>query len=65
MEQIKLNAEVWEKVLTSSLFQQTIILFKQIFKRNMGIGDFDTLGITREEVERIRGPYELIPFLFC
>ncbi|MFH1230207.1 MAG: sigma 54-interacting transcriptional regulator, partial [Planctomycetota bacterium] len=65
MEQIKLNAEVWEKVFASSLYQQTKTLFKQIFKRNMGFGDFDAMGITSKEWERIRGPHEPIPFPFC
>ncbi|MFH1231759.1 MAG: sigma 54-interacting transcriptional regulator [Planctomycetota bacterium] len=65
MEQIKLNAEVWEKVFASPLFQQTRTLFKQIFKRSMLVGDFDAMGITREEWERIRKPYKHIPFPFC
>ncbi|MFH0889404.1 MAG: sigma 54-interacting transcriptional regulator [Planctomycetota bacterium] len=80
MEQIKLNAaasdaakgeprplgrEVWKKVFASPLYQQTSILFKQIFKRNIGLDDFDAMGITREEWRCIRGPYEYIPFPFC
>lgn len=62
MEQIKLNAEVWKKVFASPLYQQTRTLFRQIFKRGVGFGDFDAMGITPEELERIRGPSEPIPF---
>ncbi|MFH0888951.1 MAG: sigma 54-interacting transcriptional regulator [Planctomycetota bacterium] len=65
MEQIKLNAEVWEKVFASPLFQQTNILFKQIFKRSFGVADFDAMGITPEEWEQIRGQYKPFPFPFC
>ncbi|MFH1230477.1 MAG: sigma 54-interacting transcriptional regulator, partial [Planctomycetota bacterium] len=64
-EQTHLGWEVWKKVLASPLFQQTIILFKQIFKRSIGIDDFDAMGITRKEWEHIRGPREHIPFPFC
>jgi transcriptional regulator with PAS, ATPase and Fis domain len=63
MEQINLGLEVWERVFTSPLFQQTTALFKQIFKRTFWCGDFDT--IKYEEWNRIRGPYESIPFPFC
>ncbi|MFH1231789.1 MAG: sigma 54-interacting transcriptional regulator, partial [Planctomycetota bacterium] len=65
MEQIKLNAKVWEKVFASPSYQQTIILFKQIFKRNVGFGDFGAMGITLEEWQSIRGPYEPFPLPFC
>jgi hypothetical protein len=64
MEKIKLNAEVWEKVFASSLYQQTKKLFVQIFKRSIGFADFDAMSITREEWERIRGPRGMI-FPFC
>ncbi|MFH0889251.1 MAG: sigma 54-interacting transcriptional regulator [Planctomycetota bacterium] len=66
MEQIKLNAEVWEKVFASPLFQQTRTLFKQIFKRTIWLSaSLNAISITQEEWEHIRGPYELIPFPFC
>ncbi|MFH0888367.1 MAG: sigma 54-interacting transcriptional regulator [Planctomycetota bacterium] len=65
MEQIKLNAEVWKKVFTSPLFHQTTTLFKQIFKRNLDLADFDAMGITIEEWNLIRGTSEPIPFPFC
>jgi two-component system, NtrC family, response regulator HupR/HoxA len=65
MEQFKLNSEVWKKVFSASLFQQTRKLFKQIFKRNITIGDFESMGMTKPEWESLRGPAEERSFPFC
>ncbi|MFH1231309.1 MAG: sigma 54-interacting transcriptional regulator [Planctomycetota bacterium] len=65
MKQINLGLEVWQKVFASPLFQQTTTLLKQLFKRNIVVGDFDAMGITQEEWKHIRGLHEHIPFPFC
>jgi two-component system, NtrC family, response regulator HupR/HoxA len=54
MKEIKFGAEVWEKIFASPLFRQTSILFRQIFKRNILVGDFRAMGITGEQFRRIQ-----------
>jgi ligand-binding sensor protein len=65
MEKIKLGSEVWEKVFASPLYQEIVILVKEIFRRNIRFGDFGTMGIRREEWGRLRGPREVIPVPLC
>ncbi|MFH0888836.1 MAG: sigma 54-interacting transcriptional regulator [Planctomycetota bacterium] len=65
IKQINLGLEVWQKVFASPLYQQTLTLLKQIFKKNIVVADFDAMGITLEEWKHIRGPSEHISFPFC
>jgi len=65
-EKIGLGPEVWQRVFNWRIYQQTKSLLKQIFKRSFAFGDFEAMGITREEYARIRGPIKepmtLLPF---
>jgi len=66
-KRVILGPEVWQRVLNWRIFQQTVSLLRQIFKRSFLFGDFEAMGITDEEYERVRGPLKepRIPFPFC
>jgi len=66
-EKIRLGPEVWQRVFNWRVFQQTVSLLRQIFKRTFAFADFEAMGITNEEYKRIRGPLKEppIPFPFC
>jgi transcriptional regulator with PAS, ATPase and Fis domain len=66
-EKISIGLEVWQRVFNWRIYQQTLSLLRQIFKRSFGVGNFEAMGITPEEYERIRGPLKEpgIPFPFC
>lgn len=66
---IALGPEVWKRVFASPLYHQMTILFRQIFKRTIGAGDPDAMGLTPADIDRIqklRGEKEtLLHFPFC
>jgi transcriptional regulator with PAS, ATPase and Fis domain len=66
-EKGRLGPEVWQRVFNWRIYQQTVSLLKQIFKRSFGFGNFEAMGMTGEEFARVRGPLKepMIPFPFC
>jgi ligand-binding sensor protein len=67
VEKKVISVEVWEKVLASPILEQTAFLLTEIFRRDFGFGDFEKMGITREDYFRIRGPAKRhkLSFPFC
>jgi DNA-binding NtrC family response regulator len=61
-----LGPEVWQRVFNGQFYKHTRTLLKQVFKRDFGFNDWDAMGITIAEYDRIRGSSELPVWLpFC
>jgi DNA-binding NtrC family response regulator len=65
-EGLKLGPEIWRRVFSSPIFIHTMRLLQQIFNREFGIGDFEAVGISKQEWEQVRGPLSgSLSFPFC
>jgi transcriptional regulator with PAS, ATPase and Fis domain len=65
-ERRALDIEVFKRIYSSEVFRGICNLFERIFKSHLSWSDFDALGISKEELEQIRGEKEVIYYpAFC